>query len=237
MGTNDSLHVKFYKSYFDGLEGLTVKMQNDMIGSAIRFFFTGESQADRFKVPYWNVYKQLEDRILLSKMRAEAGAEGGKQKAKQTSSKPLANSKQKASTPPSDKRKRKRERKEREIVDDDVLQTPMLEGPDEIAYEPGEFAHFMAEGMRLYNEATGQNWMAASAAVRQGMLDAFRAGRTLDDVKRVVAEVATWEPRYQTLDAVWSDGKFEKHLNRLDANGGGEHRDYSQYNHLITRVV
>ena len=235
MGTSDSLHVKFYKSYFDGLDGLTVKMQNDMIGSAVRFFFTGESQADRFKVPYWNVYKQLEDRILLSKMRAEAGAEGGKQKAKQnpkqTSSKPVAKAKQNASTPPSDKRKRKEIEKEKEIVDVDVYTDLQVYEGGEIVSEPEGFAHFMAECVRLYNAATGQAYSFPDARARQGMLEIFRAGRTIEDVERVMADVRSWPRNYQTLDGVFADGKFEKHINREAS--GGEHRDWSQYNYLM----
>ena len=119
---------------------------------------------------------------------------------------------------------------ERDIDDVVVLETLYKGG--EVGGEPEGFAHFLAESLKAFNAATGQNWMGVTAASRQGMLDAFKAGRTLDDVRRVMDEVATWEPRYQTLDAVWADGKFEKHLNRLDAMGGGARRDFSEYDYL-----
>ena len=125
--------------------------------------------------------------------------------------------------------------KEREIVDVDVLETSRLEGADEIGYDPRGFAHFMAESIRLYNEATGQLYMSATAAARQGMLDAFKAGRTIDDVKRVMDDVATWPSNMQTLNGVFADGKFEQHVNFV-GGGGADVPDWSEFNDLVTRV-
>lgn len=124
---------------------------------------------------------------------------------------------------------------EREVVDDDVLQGSRLVGPDEIGSEPEGFAAFMAACLRAYNDATGQLYMAATAASRRGMLEAFRAGRTVADVERVMADVAGWEPRYQTLDAVFADGKLEKHINR--EGGGCDVPDFSEFNGLAVRAV
>lgn len=123
--------------------------------------------------------------------------------------------------------------KEVEKNDDVVVPLAVYER-GEIVSEPDGFAHFLAEGIKRFNAATGRNYLAATAAARQGMLEAFRNGRTLDDVDAVYADVATWPKRMQTLNAVWADGKFEQHFNRLDDGFGGEHRDWSQYNYLMS---
>lgn len=214
------------------LEGLSAKDLGEIVGALVTTFVTGESQESRFKgkagkkALLWNLYKGLDTTMLKRRKCAISGREGGKQRASKAAKRYQAN----GQAPLENATNLEVRSKKLGVVDDDVFTELQVIRGGEIASEPDGFAHFMAECVKRFNAATGKNYLAAPVPARQGMLEAFRAGRTLDDVDRVMADVARWEPRYQTLDAVFADGKFEKHVNR----DGGERRDWSQYNYLMS---
>lgn len=222
----------------DQLEGLSDRDTGEIVGALVTAFLTGESQEDRFrgrkgkKALLWNIYKGLDTAMLKRRKCAIAGRGGGKARASNAAKRYQANDQ----APLEIATNLEASSKKLEVIDDvDVYETSRLDGADEIGYDPRGFAHFMAESIRLYNEATGQLYMSATAAARQGMLDAFKAGRTLDDVKRVMDDVATWPSNMQTLNGVFADGKFEQHVNFV-GGGGADVPDWSEFNDLVTRV-
>ena len=202
--------------------------QDRFWGLLIRYYFTGEDRSKGAKLPVKAAFNMTKRRID----RARSNAERMRTVREQCANSACTDDAQIASAL---KGSGSGSGKEREIVDVDVYETSRLESTDEVGYDPRGFAHFMAESIRLYNEATGQLYMAPTAAARQGMLDAFKAGRTIDDVKRVMDDVATWPSNMQTLNGVFADGKFEQHVNFV-GGGGADVPDWSEFNDLVTRV-
>ena len=183
--------------------------QDRFWGLLIRYYFTGEDCSKGAKLPVKTAFAMTKARIDKARSNADR---------MRTVRAQCANSASTVHAQNASYLKESERESEREIEsNDDVVVIETLYKGGEIGAEDG-FAHFQAGALKRFNATTGQNYMGVTAASRQGMLDAFRAGRTLDDVDRVMDEVATWERKYQTLDAVWAGGKFEKHLNRAEAS-------------------
>ena len=196
------------------LDGLSDKDTGEIVGALVSAFLTGESQEDRFrgrkgkKALLWNIYKGLDTAMLKRRKCALAGRDGGKARASNQAKRYQAN----IQAPLENATNLEARSKKLEVSNDDVVVLETLyKGTD-----PQGFPGFEAEAMREFNAATGKNYLTTTAKARKGMLDAFRAGRTIDDVRRVMADVAKWPPRMQTLDAVWADGRFEMHVNRQE---------------------
>lgn len=205
--------------------------QDRFWGMLIRYYFTGDVHQDSAKAPVKAAFNMTKARI--DKARSEADRKRNKRSelSGQSADSPRTFRGRSANYPSKNQESEKEREKEREKVDVDVYTDLQVYEGGEIVAEPEGFAHFMAECVRLYNAATGQAYSFPDARARQGMLEIFRAGRTIEDVERVMADVKSWPRNYQTLDGVFADGKFEKHINREAS--GGEHRDWSQYNYLM----
>ena len=95
---NIEFSCRIHKRYWDALQGLTMRQQNDILGALVRAFFTGDSQTEKLKGVTRNLYVSLEEPVFFSRMKALAGQKGGvakaqakaKQTGKQTPSKALA---------------------------------------------------------------------------------------------------------------------------------------------------
>lgn len=194
-------------------ESLTKREQELYWATLIRYYFNPDYDVSNERLPkaVRGMFGTVKGRID----RARQEAQRKRAKRGQSADSPRTVGGQSADTLRRTYTEREGE-KERDI--DDVVVIETLYRGGEIGGEPEGFAHFQAGALKRFNAKTGQNYMGVTASSRQGMLDAFRAGRTLEDVDRVMDEVATWERKYQTLDAVWADGKFEKHLNRAEAS-------------------
>ena len=95
---NIEFSCRIHKRYWDALQGLTMRQQNDILGALVRAFFTGDSQTEKLKGITRNIYVSLEEPVFFSRVKALAGQKGGvakaqakaKQTGKQTPSKALA---------------------------------------------------------------------------------------------------------------------------------------------------
>ena len=229
--------------YIDSMADMNRAEQNAFLGAIFRLYTTGVNESDSIKSKVVRAaFNSCEGRVISARKEAEKKNE---QRGKNGDNPEETNGTHTGTKPGTDAGTNignahiKEGEGEREVVGEierevgtdvvDVVPLAVYEG-GEIVSEPDGFAHFMAESIKRFNAATGKNYLAAPAPARQGMLEAYRAGRTLDDVDRVMADVASWPKRMHTLNAVWADGKFEQHVNR----DGGERRDWSQYNYLMS---
>ena len=219
----------FYEGYWNVIKRLpTRRKQSDVAGALVEAFFTGRSQCSRFKGETLTTYMQLEERMFFSRMKAMAGQKGGQAKPQ---AKQQAEPEAEPEAEPKQTPKPKTTTTEKVSIDDVVVIETLYRG-DEIQDEPEGFPRFMAEVVKLFNATTGQAYTYPPVDVRQGILDAFKAGHTLDDVQKVMDDVKKWPRKMQTFSGVFANGKFEQHLNRPTDDWGGEDRDWSQYDYL-----
>lgn len=221
--------------YIDSMADMTKAEQNVFLGAIFRLYTTGVNEIGDIKSKAVRVaFNACKGRVISARKEADRKAE----QRDNAGTNHGTNHGTDAGTDAGNALNREGEGEgDREIEGekkDDVV-VLLGDSPDEIGCDPDGFAHFMAECIRLYNEATGQLYMAPTGAARQGMLDAFKAGRTLDDVNRVMDDVASWPRNMQTLNGVWADGKFEQHVNFV-GGGGADVPDWSEFNDLVTRV-
>ena len=227
--------------YIDSMTDMNKAEQNAFLGALFRLYMTGANEAGSIKSKVVRAaLNSCKGRVLSARKEAEKKALQRKDKPEdETGTDTGTNEGTNPGTNTGTVHIKEGEGEiegvvegDREVEKNDVVVPIAVYEGGEIVSEPEGFAHFLAESLKAFNAATGQNWMGVTAASRQGMLEAFKVGRTLDDVNRVMDDVATWEPRYQTLNGVWAGGKFEQHINRLDAMGGGARRDFSEYDYL-----
>lgn len=76
---------RIHERYWDALDGLSIRVQNDVLGALVRAFFTGESQEDKLKGIARNLYVSLEEPVFFSRKRALAGRKGGEANAQTNS--------------------------------------------------------------------------------------------------------------------------------------------------------
>ena len=223
--------------YIDSMADMSKAEQNVFLGAIFRLYMTGVSEVDGIKSKAVRVaFNACKGRVISARKEADRKAKQRDGAANDGGTNTGTDSGTNGGTNIGNALKREGEGDreieiEGEIVDVDVVPLAVYEG-GEIVSEPDGFPHFLAEVVKLFNATTGQAYTYPPVDVRQGILDAFKAGHTLDDVQKVMDDVRKWPRKMQTFSGVFANGKFEQHLNRPTDDWGGEDRDWSQYDYL-----
>lgn len=163
---NTEFSCRIHERYWLALDGLSTRVQNDVLGALVRAFFTGDSQADSLKGIARNMYLSLEEPVLFSRKRAIAGKKGGEAKGQANME---ANAKQngKQTTKQNASLKENREKREEIIESECVLATGI--GEKQNAPTLNEISDFFQSkggteqaATRFYRHYAAQGWKSGS---------------------------------------------------------------------------
>jgi hypothetical protein len=223
--------------YIDSMADMTKAEQNVFLGAIFRLYMTGVSEADGIKSKAVRVaFNACKGRVISARKEADKKAKqrDGAADNEGTDTGTDAGTNGGTNIGNALKREGEGDREveiEGDVYDDVVVPLAVYEG-GEIVSTPDGYPHFLAEVVKLFNAATGQAYTYPPVKVERGIREAFDAGHTLDDVRKVMDDVAKWPKNMQTFSGVFADGKFEQHLNRPTDDWGGDDRDWSQYDYL-----
>lgn len=210
------------EDFWLAVEDCSAKVQNEVMGSLARLFFTGEDSAGSLRGTAKSVYIALRERVAGSRIKSVArgggfaGNQTGNQKGEQTGNQTgnqnpnlLAKSESKSKS--------------------STCKQPKLETLP-TRREPSARAVFIGRAMEVFTEVTGRPALIPSSEVTFGLTKIFDAGYTVEDVRLVCqAKNAEWGgdakcQRWIRPQTLFGD-KFESYLAAAKADPGKEARD------------
>lgn len=210
------------EDFWLAVEDCSAKVQNEVMGSLARLFFTGEDSAGSLRGTAKSVYIALRERVAGSRIKSVArgggfaGNQTGNQKGEQTGN-------QKGYQNPNLLAKSK-SKSEISTCNQSKLETlPTRE-------QPSDRALFIGKALEAFTEVTGRPCLIPSSEVTFGLTKVFDAGYSIDDVRLVCESKQTeWgrDPKCQRWlrpQTLFGD-KFESYLAAAKADPAKEARD------------
>ena len=168
--------------FWDALQGMPKKTQNEVFGALTRFYFTGEDQDD-LKGASEALFKAFKGRVLLSKKKSEAGSTKN-QTDEQDGIKRLNKTKSKRQS------KRNQTANQNEGCLAREGEGEREDSPNGESNPPNppfdDAAKFAAEALAAFNSETGQDVRELPGTCFPDIERMRANGRTAEDVRRVV---------------------------------------------------